>query len=235
MSRILFGAMAVVCFGGCLPFVPVPYAFPTASCTPPVFVEAPDETHVFRVDVRRNFSGVEFNSGDTYALTELGTYPGGWILPQAQVYADYGFVWNCIALIYTGHIHHTHQVRLYRPGYKLVEIQAWQLGASAKWINASDTAQQEKAIDELLATPGWRQDMLKPAIPELAKEERQKHGRPWGFEQLAPGSHFAAHRKALIFAACEYERLAGATDVDVPARERLLAKATWLRELAARH
>src|SRR5262249_40397039 len=195
---------AVVCFSGCLPFVPLPYVVPTASYTPPVFVEAPDQTRVFRVDVRRNFSGVEFNFGDTYALTELGIYQGGWILPQAQVAADYGFVWNCLALIYTGHIHHTHHVRLYRPGYKLIEIQSWQLATPVAWVRAKDIEHREKAIDELLATPGWQQDLLRPTIPELAKEEERKHGKPWGFEQLAPGNHSAAHRGALLFAAGEY-------------------------------
>jgi len=75
--------------------------------------------------------------------------------------------------------------------------------------------------------------LLRPTIPELAKEEERKHGKPWGFEQLAPGNHSAAHRGALLFAAGEYERLAATDDVSVPARERLVAKATWLRELAA--
>src|SRR5262245_42342100 len=100
MTRFLSAAMVLLGFGGCLPFVPVPYACPTISYTPPVQIETPDEVYVFRVDMRKDLSCAEFNRGDRYALSEVGLSPGGWIFPQGQMSTDYGFVWNCIALIY---------------------------------------------------------------------------------------------------------------------------------------
>src|SRR5262249_47167904 len=107
MTRILSAVTLWLCFCGCLPFVPVPYACPTISYTPPVHIETPDEVHVFRVDMRKDLSCPEFNRGDRYALCEVGLSPGGWIFPQGQMSTDYGFVWNCIALIYDKHVHHT--------------------------------------------------------------------------------------------------------------------------------
>jgi hypothetical protein len=132
-------------------------------------------------------------------------------------------IWNCIALIYTKHTSHNVLLRLYRPGYELVEFDSWLARSEIEWNKASSVAEQEKAIDGLLHV----------RAPYFGEKEGE-----YSFPGLAAGSTSEGHRKALLFAASEYERVAaqlraGREDPEQSGK-RLLQKAGALKELAAK-
>jgi hypothetical protein len=54
------------------------------------------------------------------------------------------------------------------------------------------------------------------------------------FQNLAPGSVTDEHREVLLFAAGEYERLAGQAKTQAELRTRAETKAKALRQLAAK-
>src|SRR5262249_37895298 len=89
---------------------------------------------------------------------------------------------------------------------------------------------QEKAVDDLLRPTRnyW--------CPFVESDNWSKGG--WNFAHLHPGIMSAKHRAALLFAAGEYERVAGIyLDMDgdqTAAHERCLDKAKSLRALAAK-
>lgn len=234
MKRAILAIPSVLLAAGCIPFVPVPFVCPTVSQTAPLNIHGPkDDIRVFRVDVRSNLSGPEFNDGDCYTLRELGVIADRWVLPQTRVAADYGFVWNCIALMFHEHIHHSILMRLYRPGFDCVEIKSWHLAQGVEWRSAPGLSAQESAIDSLVATPGWQQSLMTLTLDIESREPKVP-----GCDQLAPGSSSSAHRDSLLFAASEYERLAAADWPNEPeqhaARERLRDKACHLRECAGK-
>jgi hypothetical protein len=209
---------------GC--FVPIGYAYPTLSVTPPVDVGKPaDEVHVFRVDVADVGGCLEFGAGpDRYVFHPVHLTDGGRGLPQVGVALDYGWIWNCIALIFDKHTSHTVLVRAYRPGFRTVEVRSWQTTGKVPWEAAPDLDARERAVDALLST----RDTDSPAIlPHRDKSDFLEHD---SFFSLAPGSAGAGHRQALLFAAAEYERLS--SSADGPQRLRLWGKAQSLRELA---
>jgi hypothetical protein len=124
-----------------------------------------------------------------------------------------------IALNYPVYTSHTVAMRLYRPGYDLVEIDSWQLPEKVAWKKAPDLAAQEKELDRLMLTTD---EASRPAI--------------WLGRTLRPGSASAAHRQALLFGASEYERLAASAQSSHPnpneSSRRLVEKAGTLRALA---
>jgi hypothetical protein len=220
------------CFAGCIPFVPCPYLYPSVSCVPAVKIEEPsDEVHVFRVDIADDESCIEFAEPGTYRLTEMHVWPGGWTCPQGKVAVDGGFIWNCIALIFDKHTDHTVRVRLYRTGYELVEIKAWDLPRNIEWKPAADAEEQEKAVDAVLRPTGKGFD-----THVFIDSDNWKKGG-WNFAHLHPRLFTSKHREALLFAAGEYERVAGIylnMDSDqTTAHTRCLDKAKRLRGMAA--
>jgi hypothetical protein len=190
----------------------------------------PDRVYAFRVDVKDQDNCIDFPSEDRYVLHEMSLNADHRSLPQVKLALDYAWVWNCIALTFSGETHHTLKVRLYRPGWQTVEIQSWQREGRAQWREAPDLAAQEKALDDLAST--WETE-------SFVTKGRYKSGRPEDaalFQRLAPGSASRAHKKALLFAASEYDRLTKVAEAnrDGAGRDRLAEKAKALQELAAR-
>jgi hypothetical protein len=146
----------------------------------------------------------------------------GVVPPQARAGLDRGIIIIGVALNYHFHYHEGVHVRLYRPGYDLVAFRSWQLGKQVEWKPAVDLAGREKAIDDLLASPGtvgWCQ---------FTRESNGPWDVPGG---LRPGSYSTAHLAALRFIAAEYEKLAATNDppCSAEARQRLLDKAAKVR------
>jgi hypothetical protein len=103
-------------------------------------------------------------------------------------------------------------LRLYRPGYDLVEIGSWEGTHRVEWKPTADLLGQEKAIDQLFACGasefvGIRCNQDKGSVSE-------------------------AHRKALLFGASEYERLAKLPSSIVWLPEDLEKRAKAMRALA---
>ncbi len=197
--RVAIFLLFAVCGVSCIPFVPVYYAYPTASFTPRVTPTGPsDEIHAFRVEVVETFrsDGVIHEASQIYSaipLSKQGTVPA-----QATVGIDYGWIWNCIALIFTRHTDKFVMVKLYRPGYQTVEIRLW--NSKVIWKEAVDLAAREKAIDDLLMST-WEQG---ERDDDHLNDINERIGY---FPSLAPGSRSDEHRKVLLFAVTEYEKL----------------------------
>jgi hypothetical protein len=222
------GAFVTLCslLTGC-GVVPVGAAWPSVPVTPLLQVNASrDEVHAYRVEMSRSYDGGEGGHGDEYVLSELALASGSWLLPQADVACDYFF---------PGYVplhHYTMAVRLYRPGCQTIEVGSWGLPHEVTWRGVPDLAGQEKAVDDLVSAR-----MSKVRVPPGPRATAQDPSLELSFGSLAPGSKSPEHRKALLFAATEYERLAK-TGPDDPAsrtvRDRMEKKAAWLREQAAR-
>ncbi|MBI3412328.1 MAG: hypothetical protein HY040_28750 [Planctomycetes bacterium] len=235
MKRLIWLlSLCPVFLSGCF----IPLAYPTWSQTPLVPLDAPnEEVHAFRVHVKEDWSGPEFWKEYEYTLAPVPTLAGHSI-PQTTVSADYGCLWLCVALNFVVHTHHTLELRLYRPGYETVEIKSWDLTKEIAWKKADDLAEHEKAIDDLLSGP--RRDW--GSFPHLMRAKLEAPGTSSKSNKavefnLQPGSESRAHKKALLFGAEEYERLAAsfaATNDELrDTQARLLAKAAWLRKRAA--
>jgi hypothetical protein len=210
---------------------PIGYAYPTVSYVPPVTLGAErDEVTAFRVDVADDDNCFNIREKDEYVLHPLPLHRDGHIDPQMKLAVDYGWIWNWVSGIYDGATRHTVMVRLYRPGYRTIEIHSWQKKGRVNWVPASSPEEREIAIDELIST--WN------TTPERLQNQIARTGfvpprDPFVFHYLAPGATLDEHQQALQFAAREYERLlrqAASPDM----HERLEAKARKLRELAAR-
>jgi hypothetical protein len=235
----------VLALGGCLSLclsplgcIPVYYAYPTVSYVPAVHVDKEDGTiYAFRVDIADHQGCIDFAGEDGYldhyVLSAIPLPGSGRIPAQSQVSLDYGWVWNCIALIYDGHTQHTVNVRLYQPGWQTIEVHPWEHVKALKWKEATGLAERERAIDGLVST--WETDFpYRSRAQASSSESPAPHGIEV-FRGLAPGSASAEHRQVLLFAAGEYERLAAFGDTSDAGRlmqTRLNAKASKLRELA---
>jgi hypothetical protein len=203
---------------GCL----IPYGFPTLSHVPGVELEqeaAP--VHAFRVEITREW--VDIGGDDAWTLTEMPLGISGSVPSETRLSATYGFLVFGIALNYPVYTSHTVALRLYRPGYELVEIDSWQLAAKIAWREAPDLEAQERVLDRLYP--------LGSETPEYCFV---------GFlsRRLNPGSKSEAHREVLLFGASEYERLATSARSTLSNPEdlckRLAEKAKTLHTLAAR-
>jgi hypothetical protein len=222
---ILWSAAACgfMALAGCIPFIPVYYAYPTVVSVPKAYVgEGHKDVRAFRVVIKDDLSTVDLAKPGSYQLSELRITKDGQVPGQVGVQFDTGFIWNCVALTYESHTNRTARVRLYRPGFDLVELVSGDPPGEVKWEEVKDLLQEEKAIDALLSPTEqstWNR------LHEATQEE------PWCFAQLDPGSVSPAHRKALLFAAAEYERLAKGLVLS-GAGARCVAKAKWLQDHA---
>jgi hypothetical protein len=227
MARRVSGLLGLL-FVGCMP---LGYAYPTVSYVRPVRVgPARDEVKAFRVDVADDDNCLEITEKDRYVLTPLPLHRDGSFDPQVKVAVDYGWLVNCMAVIYDASTHHTVKVRLYRTGFRTLELESWQTEEDLHWTEAPTLEEQEEAIDDLVST--WR------TSPARLQNRYAFQGfvpprEPIVFHYLAKGSTSTEHRAALQFAAGEYERLL--KDTTKPElRERLVEKAKTLRQLAAK-
>jgi hypothetical protein len=235
------GLLLCPLLSGCL--VPLGAAWPSLPVIPPLQVNATGgQVHAFCVEAVTSHGSIDFSGENEYVLREVSVSPGGWVRPQVDVACDYGWCWHLIALGFVKVKHHTLMVRLYRPGCETVEVGAWSLAHEVKWTGVADLAGQEKAIDGLVSTRGaniWqemaeRRDEEEPPSPS-DEGSREETPPPLGCEFLAAGSKSPEHRKALLFAATEYERLAKSSPDDAASRavaDRMRKKAAWLRALA---
>jgi hypothetical protein len=180
------------------------------------------DIYAFRVDIADDESSSHFAKPGHYRFRQIHITPHGSITAQGKMAMDSGFYWNLLFTCFAQKTDHTVQLRLYRPGYNLIEIQSWQAQADMEWQAVAGPAAQEKILDALLRPTG--------------KSSWQGRDQAWGFGQLDPGSVSGEHRHALLFAAAEYDRLADDIEIDTgdgaEACSRCHAKATFLRQLA---
>jgi hypothetical protein len=209
-------ATAAVCLvtAGCLP-----YAYPKLSYIPGGDLgPKADDAHAFRVDVVANRTAnpaLMPCDAHEYTLAEITPRPDGSIPPQARVTVDRGFLLPTTGFaVNPGRVHET-RVRLYRPGYQLVELGSWDSTSRIEWRPALDWKAQEQAITDLLACP-----QLTPTFSGSALRNR-----------LPPQPTSPEETRALVFAAGECERVAALAPTPADAA-RLKKKAQDLREAA---
>lgn len=217
--------LIMLLMSGCLPYVT-----PSLEMTPPVNVgKDAEDVHVFRVDVNTKWSLPIFYDEEQYSLRRIPLIAGA-APPQVQAGLDRG-LFIPVALVYHIHYHDGCHVRLYRPGFELVEFKSWQFGKQLEWKTALSLVDQEMAIDNLITSCGTIRGQLTPSW------RGDDHGDTWKPSAgLSPGSFSEQHKTALLFAATEYERLAtmnglSGSESDV---RRLREKAEMLRKHASR-
>jgi hypothetical protein len=172
--------------GGCLYC-----AYPRIDYTAPVQLDGSNDIHAFRVDTTNQ--GIVTLGGfihvpedqlwklDEYIhsqhLSELAALPTGEIPAQFKLSVSYGLLIPILVANALTHTSHSVSVRLYRPGYELVEINSWEKGTRISWKAIHDVEGQEKTLDRLFSWP------------------------------LEAGSTSTGNRNALLFGAAEYARL----------------------------
>jgi hypothetical protein len=195
----------------------IPYAYPTVSVVSSVELgDAADRVTAFRADSVQEWT--DKGAQERYRFTRLPVLPDGSVAPQTRLSGTYGYYALGIVANYPVYSSHSVALRLYRPGYELVEIESWETPDHVTWKQAPDPAEQERVLDSLFLT-----------TDKTAYEDRW----PVFYRRLEPGSVSAAHREALLFGAGEYERLATVTPSEA-VRQRLTEKAGALRTLAAK-
>jgi len=197
---------------GCL----VPYVYPKLEYTPPVKLSEPaSEIHAFRVDCSRlhvDVGEIVSECSSEIAISAVNEAP-----PQIKPSVTYGFAVLGIAVNYLVQKDHTVVIRMYRPGYALVEIKPGEHLDQIVWTPALDLESQEKALDRLL--------------PPKSDDKTQDSNSWLSSRRLRSGSSSSAHRAALLFGASEYDRLAAsAPQTD---KIRLEGKVRELRRLAS--
>jgi hypothetical protein len=217
--------------------LPLLYAYPNLSVIPPVEAgQVPDTIYAFRVDVTDQQNGPEFPDRDRYVFREILVSETGRVPSQAKFDVDRGWVFYG-PLTYSAHTRHVVLVRLYRPGWQTIEVAERGQARPWQWVEALDLNARENAVDDLLST--WKTDASGQA--EHYSKSRPGGGAPRSpedatlFRCLAPGSAGAEHRRVLLFAAAEYERIAGAVvhgSAEGRCFDRLMAKVQWLRKRA---
>jgi hypothetical protein len=223
-------AFAIV---GC---VPIAYVYPSLGFIPPGQLNAPtDEVRVFRVDVSKQYEGQgEGPSLCRCTLREVPCTAEGRVPGQTQVAVT---MWQHDPYSFTPWSGTTPDVemRLYRPNWQTVRVRSWQWPDRIEWKKAASLEEREEAVDHLLFAAGLPLNKVK------ADGTARKEGGGLMFDwngtpaALAPGSTSAVHKESLLFAAVEYEGLAGLTVLttgDESQKTRLLLKAQRLRQLA---
>lgn len=181
------------CLAGCLPYIS-----PSLEVVPQInLAEEADEVHAFRVDgTQTQKLGDIQDSTVAYSLSRISILNRA-VLSQTRASLDRGMFVIGIALNYHIRYHQGCHVRLYRPGYELVEFRSWQFGKQLVWTPTNSLEAEEKAIDDIIA------DYEPEGI--VASFRAKQGGLPWA---LCKGSHSKAHKEVLLFVATEYERLA---------------------------
>lgn len=232
MRRWLFLLATLPQLTGCMC-----YAYPTLAYTPEVVVDNRDGgAHAFRVDIDQTHKQPG-SAASQYTLTQIAIDRGGTIPSQLEVATSSG-VYDPFKLVSATEHERTHYsmtIRLYKPGSQTMEVQSWDKSKPIQWMPAADLLAQEKAIDDLLADPAT------PVLP-MQKDMPTRHTW-WELKDqktatlgLQPGPTSTSQRYALHFAAGEYGRLANGPETRAPnmqaVRERLVAKAIWLKNYA---
>ena len=196
-------AVALCVVPGCLRM----YYPSIAVIPPPPLQETPTDVHVFRVDTCRIGTGITLFI-DPEVLTEISG--ADLCKPQVQVgltTCEYWFFGGYPVGFHENSGSHL-ALRLYRPGWKTVQLNSWNLAPTVKWEKAESLSDQEAALEEL-------------AFP---------------FELfVSRGSTSPAHCAALLFIIGEWERLGrdfANSEHDHEVQQRLAEKANTFRKLA---
>jgi hypothetical protein len=225
MSRsALFGnAFLSIVAAACVPIFLVAciaFRYPAVRHVPGV--DLPDPIvglRCFRVDVDTSRSDGEVDLEDkSFLLRELPIPANGHVRGQTLLTTD--FAYFGVGGAETDR--HVVLIHLYRPGFELIEIAPWEKLNPVVWKKAADLSAQQKAVDDLLSA--------RFAAPKTGWKARQR----FASFQLASAKNHPEHKKALLFAIDEYERLALEVvpdhDEARDLRMHLRAKAHWLRE-----
>ena len=197
MWRILFllgFLFCLPCLGGCLGAY-----YPGLDCIPKVSLETqPSEVHAFRVqtaesgflpiattiDPRSSRLG-KWEKNSFEVLSEIPLTNPEEVPTQIRPSLNGAMVGFLPIAWWFSYASNSMALKLYRPGYELVEIKSWERAKPINWIPAPDLYSQEMILDKLLP------------ISEVQ------------FGWVSP-----AHRAALLFGAAEYDRLAAAIQSD---------------------
>jgi hypothetical protein len=202
--------LAPLLAAGCL----AGYVYPKVSYIPRLDIEAPpQQVWAFAVYNQRE-RVLSLPAGHEITLRPLPQQST--LGPQADLTLEHGY-WLWSGLRKSDHVSHHLSVRLYRRGHRTIEVGSWDLFDDVRWIRAEGTAEQEQAIDDLVAPP---------------REGDGQAVEVNSFEHLGAGSADPRHRQALLFAAAEYETLAKRPGLDDATRNRLLDKARHLNARA---
>ena len=87
--------------------------------------------------------------GGLQVLSEISLDAVADVPAQVKLSADYGVAVIGIALNYFVHTNHTVALRIYRPGFELVELHSWERGGQAVWKPADGVVAQEQVLDRL--------------------------------------------------------------------------------------
>jgi len=178
MPRALFRlAAAALLLGttGCF----IPFAYPRLDTAPPVRFEPVEEPiHAFRVDVTEHCNSVWMTErSERLARIDLDQADMTPLLVRASI------TYGCFAFPIIGNPlqYYTRSVRLrlYRPGYQMVEIGGNAEASAVVWKRSADDGAEMHELDAIFP-----------------------------FHSLASGSESAEHQAALAFGAAEYNRLA---------------------------
>jgi hypothetical protein len=154
---------------------------------------------VFRMDSSVTHTENHGDFGE-YTLTEVLPDSDGGIPARTRFSLDKKYI--VVGLVEGFHLvgeAHRMLLRLYRPGYELVELESWQTIDQVQWRPAKDWASQEKAIDGLLNGPP----------PTYAGERSLWNYQDKTFHHLPKLADSAAQAaRPFFFAATEYERVA---------------------------
>jgi hypothetical protein len=153
---------------GCL----VPYAYPKLDYTEPVKFDCPaGEVHAFRVDITRHRIDLPDLFGQR-CLTELPVNHADEVSAQVQPSVTYGYYVFGGAVNFPVETNHEIELKLYRPGYKLVEIGSWQPVDRIDWKPAPDFEAQVEALNGLVGfvEPGSASPANRSALHFAASE-----------------------------------------------------------------
>lgn len=223
VSRLLLAAIGAASplTAGCL----IPYAYPKLDYVPgAAFAPNGSDVHAFRVDASADQLDLG-ESGTSFGLKPIELRPDGRLPGQIALSLERGVYVAGVAVNYNVGRVHTTRVRLYRPGYQLVEVSAWGSSGPVVWTPATDWAAQEKAIDDLLR---------RPSVSASAAALAKNNGSFWGAATEAAElrgilSDSSEVPPAHAFAAGEYRRVAELAPTPKDA-DRLREKARLLVE-----
>jgi hypothetical protein len=218
---VTFLVVACPIASGCL----FPYAFPKLSYVPGTAPrQSTPDVHAFRVDATAD--QIDIGESVSFALTRIKPKSDGRFPPQAGLSLERGFYVLGIALNYNVGRLHTTRVRLYRPGFQLVELRAWDSADEVAWIIAADWREQEQSVDALLRRPYVTRSG--EAFGKATDASRSDE-TPRELGQLPELTDYSEDSTdVFVLAATEYERIAKLAPTPDDAG-RILEKAKRLR------
>lgn len=218
LVQIYLVPLGLLALSGCL----IPYAYPKLDYIPcgDLHLESPD-CHVFRVDAETY--QVDIGETSKYTIAEIERRPDGTFPSQLSFEIDRGYYVVSMAVNHNVGFMHATRVRIYRPGYPLVETASGNAEAAYSAENKPvDWHAQERAINDLIRCPAITDEEMDRRQHD-ERIRRRTRGLPRGIDILTS-------QPAFLFAAGEYERVALLADNPADA-ERLRNKAREIRNV----